>query len=122
MLTLEQLEKNKIPQKDSPFAWCSSYGTPWRGSSEYCVNKKSSLKGIVVLSQSKNNSIRKLDFSEAIQWALPHIFMHHWDEKCVSEVLSTFENVLKEVPVWHLACRPDEEAVITAKEQIFNNG
>ncbi len=75
-----------------------------------------------MLSQSKNNSIRKLDFSEAIQWVLPHIFMHHWDEKCVADVLATFENVLKEVPVWHLACRPDEEAVIIAKEQIFNNG
>ena len=39
-LTLEQLEKNKIPQKDSPFAWCSSYGSSfwltWNGHLQLC--------------------------------------------------------------------------------------
>lgn len=40
-LTLEQLEKNKIPKKDSPFAWCSSYKTSfwltWNGHLQLCA-------------------------------------------------------------------------------------
>lgn len=39
-LTLEQLEKNKIPKKDSPFAWCSNYETAfwltWNGHLQLC--------------------------------------------------------------------------------------
>lgn len=39
-LTLEQLEKNKIPKKESPFAWCSSYGSSfwftWNGHLQLC--------------------------------------------------------------------------------------
>lgn len=97
-----------------------AYGTPWRGSSPYCLNKKSALNGIVVLLQGENNKIRKLDFSEAIEWALPHVFMHHWDEKCVENVLATFENVLKQVPVWLLECKPDEEAVNITKEAVLS--
>lgn len=41
MLSFEQLEKNKIPKKDSPFAWCSSYGTSfwltWNGHLQLCA-------------------------------------------------------------------------------------
>lgn len=40
-LTLEQLEKNKIPKKDSPFAWCSNYKTSfwltWNGHLQLCA-------------------------------------------------------------------------------------
>lgn len=96
-----------------------AYGAPWGGSSPYCLNKKSSLKGIVVLLQSDKNSIKRLDSVEATARLLPQIFMHHWDENCVANVLSTFENVLKGVPVWLLECRPDEEAVMITKESVL---
>lgn len=40
-LTLEQLEKNKIPQKESPFAWCSNYRSSfwltWNGHMQLCA-------------------------------------------------------------------------------------
>ncbi len=40
-LTLEQLEKNKIPRKDYPFAWCSGYKTSfwltWNGHLQLCA-------------------------------------------------------------------------------------
>ncbi len=97
-----------------------SYGAPWSGSSPYCLNKKSELKGIAVLLQGNKNSIRRLDFVEATARVLPHIFMHHWDESCVERVLATFDNVLKSTPVWLLECKPDEEAVKITKEAILS--
>ncbi len=40
-LTLEQLEKNKIPERESPFAWCSGYKTSfwltWNGHLQLCA-------------------------------------------------------------------------------------
>lgn len=96
-----------------------SYGAPWCGSSPYCLNKKTVLKGIVVLLQSTQNSIRLLDSVEATARVLPQIFMHHWDEGCVEKVLATFDNILKNVPVWLLECKPDEEAVKITKEAIL---
>ena len=39
-LTLEQLEKNKIPKRDTPFAWCSNYRSSlwltWNGHVQLC--------------------------------------------------------------------------------------
>ncbi len=97
------------------------YGAPWSGSSPYCLNKKSDLKGIVVLVQSSENKMRRLDFVEATSCLLPHIFMHHWDEECVTKVLATFDEVLKKVPVWLLECKPDEEAVKITKEAVLSD-
>lgn len=97
-----------------------AYGAPWSGSSPYCLNKKSLLKGIVVLLQSDKNSIKRLDSVEATARVLPHIFMHHWDERCVENMLSTFENIMKKVPVWLLECKPDEEAVNITKEAVLS--
>lgn len=97
------------------------YGAPWSGSSPYCLNKKSVLKGIVVLLQSNKNSIKRLDSVEATASVLPHIFMHHWDERCVENVLATFEKILKKVPVWLLECKPDEEAVNITKEAVLSD-
>ncbi len=98
-----------------------SYGAPWSGSSPYCLNKKSVLKGIVVLLQSDKNSIKRLDAIESTAQVLPHIFIHHWDGKCVERVLATFDDVLKNTPIWLLECRPDEEAVMITKEAILGD-
>lgn len=97
------------------------YGAPWSGSSPYCLNKKSVLKGIVVLLQSDKNSIKRLDSVEATARVLPHVFMHHWDENCVEKVLATFDSVLKKVPVWLLECKPDKEAVMITKEAVLSD-
>lgn len=99
----------------------SGYGAPWSGSSPYCLNKKAQLKGIVVLLQSDKNRITKLDCVEATTRVMPHIFMHHWDERCVVKVLSTIDKVLKNTSVWLLECKPDQEAVMITKNAILNN-
>ncbi len=96
-----------------------AYGLPWKGSSEYCLNKKTPLKGIVVLRQSKENKIARLSLSA--EMLMPHIFLPHWDEKAVGKALDTFDKLVTAVPVYLLECRPDEDAVKIAFNKIFNN-
>lgn len=98
-----------------------AYGSPWCGSSPYCLNMKSPLSGIVVLKQSDKNCIRKLDTTEAMQYFMPHIFMPNWDKTCTNQVLTTFDKVLEKIPVWLLECRPDEEAVTITKNAILKD-
>lgn len=96
-----------------------AYGLPWKGSSPYCLNKKAPLKAVVVLRQAKENSIRQLNLMECMEYFMPHIFMPHWDEKCLSWTLDTFDNILEKVPVWLLECRPDEDAVKLTRDMVL---
>ncbi len=95
-----------------------AYGLPWKGSSDYCLNKKLPLKGIIALSQGEENKISKSDLSSA-ENLMPHIFLPHWDEKCLVRSLDTFDDLIKNLSVWTLECRPDEEAVKMAFSALF---
>ena len=96
-----------------------AYGIPWKGSSPYCKNRKVPVKGIVVLRQAKENAIRKLDSVACLEYFMPHIFLTHWDTDCMSKALETFDQILSNVPVWLLECRPDEDAVMLTKEHLY---
>lgn len=95
-----------------------AYGLPWKGSSEYCLNKKAELCGVVVLRQSEVNRITRLD-KEAAEYFMPHVFLPHWDKECLSSALDTFDKLIGNVPVYLLECRPDEEAVQITKNAVF---
>ena len=96
-----------------------AYGAPWKGSSPYCLNRKVPVKAVVALRQAKENSIQKLDSLACMEFFLPHLFLPHWDQTCLNRVLDTFDQILGSVPVYLLQCRPDEDAVLLTKEQIY---
>lgn len=108
-------DKTFIREVDGKFF---AYGSPWKGSSEYCLNKKALLSGIVVLRQAETNSITKLD-KKAIELFMPHIFFPHWDKDCLVKALDTFDKLISSVPVWLLECRPDEDAVRITQEAVL---
>lgn len=99
-----------------------AYGCPWKGSSEYCLNTKTALKGIVVLRQADDNRITRLDAAKAIELFMPHVFLPHWDTECLQKSLDTLDRLTKEIPMWLLECRPDEDAVKLTYSKVFENG
>ncbi len=109
-------DKAFVREIDGTFYGC---GLPWKGSSDYCLAKKTELNGIVVLRQAKENRITKLDALQATEYFMPHIFMPYWDGKCLDNVLGVFERVIEKVPVVLLECRPDEDAVKLAYTTLF---
>ncbi|MBE6771506.1 MAG: hypothetical protein E7547_05100 [Ruminococcaceae bacterium] len=96
-----------------------AYGSPWKGSSSYFANKKTLLKGVVVLKQGKINRIRRVDLVEAIETFMPHVFLPHWDEECMKNALATLDDIINVVPIWMLECQPDGEAVKITKESVL---
>ena len=106
---LECDERGKV------YAW----GSPWKGSSPYNKNKKTPLKAIVMLEQSKENIINYLRGTEALGMFLPHIFYPYWSEVCVNELMSNIDICMQNVSVYKLCCKPDEEAVRLTKERIW---
>lgn len=70
---------------DGIYAW----GSPWRGSSIYHENQNVKLKAIIVLEQSSENSITKLDDLELLEKVVPHVFFHN-EMKYVSKLFGSF--------------------------------
>ena len=94
-------------EDDGIHAW----GSPWKGSSPYAENASAPLRAIVALEQAEENSIRKLEGFEVLEYVVPHVFFPSWDERCEQAVLTFLDQVLGETEVYLLKCRPDEEAV-----------
>jgi hypothetical protein len=109
-------DKAFIREINGAFYGC---GLPWKGSSDYCLSNKTKLNGIVVLRQAKKNKITKLDAAQATEYFMPHIFMPHWDRKCLDNVLGIFEKIIETVPVFLLECLPDEDAVKLTYTALF---
>ena len=97
-------------------------GVPFCGTSGICKNKSFPLGAIVLLSQAESNSIRQLGGAEALQEIMKNIYLDfiapHERLKCADLIIE----LLSKVPVYHLACTPDEEAVITLEKELRNGG
>lgn len=94
-------------EDDGIYAW----GSPWKGSSPYAENASAPLRAIVALEQAEENSIRKLEGFEVLEYVVPHVFFPSWDERCEQAVLTFLDQVLGETEVYLLKCRPDEGAI-----------
>lgn len=87
------------------------YGVPFSGSSDICKNKTLPLKAIVCLKQAPSTTIRRLHGAEAFMRMWEGCNVNIWDKNDVSAVSKAVEQVILNVPVFELACTPDESAV-----------
>lgn len=94
------------------------YGSPWHGSSPYCMNAKVKLKALVTLEQASENSLRRLSGFDVLQGTMDQVFLPHWYPKGMTPCLDTLNDLLAQIPVYHLACRPDEDAVQLLKNEL----
>ena len=86
------------------------YGSPWSGKTPCYRNVSYPIGGIVKLEQAPENRIRRLKGVAAYAEVVPSISGKRWD-KALADGLHETENALvKNVPMWHLDCLPDEEA------------
>lgn len=88
-----------------------AHGVPFSGTSGICENVSAPLAAIVVLSQAPDNTIRRLGPSQAAAALCPNLFA----DQAVSEewalALQGLLDLVASVPVYALACTPDERAV-----------
>jgi hypothetical protein len=96
------------------------HGIPFCGSSKICENVTAELAAIVVLDQAPQTTIQRLTGLKAFRKVWEGCTVDLWDRKettaCTDLVLET----LRQVPVFYLACTPDESAVQAVERAILS--
>ena len=93
-------------------------GIPFSGSSRYCHNLALPLTAVVYLSQAPVTTIRKLHGMEAFLKVWEGVSVNSWIKEDVEQVSDAVQQLVTEIPVYHLACTPDESAVIALEEAL----
>ncbi len=96
-----------------------AYGSPWKGNSPYCVNRRVPLRAIVVLERRAEKYIRRLSDLEVLISYVPRVFMPGWDPRLTEMVMDTLDGMLPLVPVYEMSCNPDASAVYMVEETVF---
>lgn len=90
-----------------------AHGVPFSGTSGICRNVSQPLKAVVVLSQAPENTIRRLPPSQAVAALCPNVFVDSVVREEWQMALNLLLDLTASVPVYALACTPDERAVET---------
>lgn len=93
-----------------------SYGNPFAGSSNICLKKILPLAAVVCLKQAPQNHIRRLVGAEAFCRIWEGCSVNAWDKADVAAASATVQQIICAVPVFDVACTPDEMAVKTLEE------
>ncbi len=93
-------------------------GIPFAGSSSYCKNRTLPLKAIVYLEQAAQTTVRQVRGVEAFRRVWEGVSVNIWNKEDVTQASGTVQQIVQHVPVYYLACAPDESAV-TAVEQML---
>jgi hypothetical protein len=97
-------------------------GVPFCGTSGICQNRIMPLGAIVLLSQGKANSVKRLSGLGALQGVLKNVHLDllvpDEQRKCVDLLIELLDGV----PVYALSCTPDQEAIITLEKMLESEG
>ena len=97
-----------------------AYGSPWSGKTPCYKQERYELKACVRLSQAPFNRMQKLSVLQsygAIHPSCPPEFAY--DAKLYDYVSNFLDQLLSNVPFYHLACLPNEEAALLSCRTIF---
>ena len=87
-----------------------AYGTPWSGKHDLSTPAGVPLGGIAFLKRGEQNSIRRLDAAQALPLFMSQSLWRLADPESMDKQLQFADQLLKQIPVWELTCRNDDEA------------
>lgn len=96
------------------------HGVPYSGSSRVRKNRSLPLRGIVYLSQAPENRIRRLVGLRAFRSVWEGCCLNTWSPEAVDRCAQTVTELVQRIPVWHLACLPEESAVTELERVIYD--
>lgn len=99
----------------------TAWGIPYCGTSGICQNTQLPLAAIVYLSQAPATSICRLSGVRAFRHIWEGCSVNLWNENDVDRCVEAVMTVANQVPVYYLACTPDETAV-EALERMLEKG
>lgn len=96
----------------------TAFGSPFAGSSNIFRNESAPVRALVVLRQAPENTIRRLSLAEAFRLIYSESVLPRWHTEAHQRVISLVTEIVSEVPVYLLACTPDERAVTLLKNTL----
>ena len=87
-----------------------AYGTPWCGKDGININMKAPIAGICFLKQGSQNEIRRLSRQEAVTRIVSQTLHRFRDGQQLDRLLVHIDKIVREIPVYELVNRPEEEA------------
>lgn len=97
------------------------YGTPWSGKHDLSKPVGVPLGGIAFLQRGEENGIRKMLLNEAVP-AMISQCLRLVHKECMRKQLELIDKLLKEIPVWRLTCRNDDEAAMVSYGAMKTDG
>lgn len=93
-------------------------GSPWSGTSGIYRPEQAPIAGIFLVHQAPENSVQRLGRA-----AFPALFgqtiVNSWDSAFMEKITELFSEMMAQVPIYRLNCRPDEGAVKAAYHTLF---
>ncbi len=86
------------------------YGTPWSGKTPCYKNKQVPIGAFVKLEQYPENIIRREPPLKAFATLLTSTSSMLWDKPLYEKICNTVSAIAMLAPLFHLRCKPDEEA------------
>lgn len=99
----------------------AAFGTPWSGTSGEQIARRAPLRALVVLERAEENTVRRLEPSEAFAALLPHLLYPLWDRALAERALALTDDLLRRLPVYRLRCRPDEQAAAVLRRALWGD-
>ncbi|MBQ7345668.1 MAG: hypothetical protein IJW45_06375 [Oscillospiraceae bacterium] len=93
-------------------------GSPLSGSSGIYEPGQAPIAGIFILNKSEKNRIRRAG-ADAFIPLFSQTLINSWDSSFMDKITSLYQDLLVGVPIYHLDCRPDADAVELAYRTIF---
>lgn len=100
----------------------NTYGYPIDGSSPVRSSEVNRLGCIVLLSQAKENKVERLSVIKAVGGLMPQMVIDSWNVSARTKAMEQLLVLVQEIPVYHLACTQDVEALYCLKEQLRKDG
>ena len=97
-------------------------GWPVCGSSEVCNNIEIPIRAIVMLSQGKEDVVTRLAPMKAFTRVYSQITINRWNVNANKYAMDMIEELVTDIPVWHLSCTISENAVNTLAEVLYPIG
>ena len=95
------------------------FGSPYAGSSGIYRNESAPICAIVILSQASENRMVPLRGRKAFLPIFSETLMNTWNSDYMERVTDLLMDTVSSVPIYHLSCRPDQDAVNLVKQTLF---
>lgn len=108
-----------ILHKDCKSRRWNAYGSPYAGSSKCHLNEWCPVRAVVMLKKAQKCSIRRLDIREAFCRVFAQLTINSWDKGFVLKASDWVLKLVDDIPVYELACTPDERSVNLLMEELY---